>query len=131
MLSAADKWQLAYMAMHFGAAQLHVSTPVESITMTVADYADYIARQYDEEPLYVFDDRFQKAIPELLSMYSVPSVFDQDLLAVLGAQWGVRVLCLVSCGSKSKGYDRTPRCMPRILDVIDDSCGHVWALLCG
>lgn len=50
--------------------------------------------QCDEEPLYIFDPTFAEAAPELLRSYQVPSVFDQDLLGVLGECCAAR--CLVT-----------------------------------
>ena len=45
-------------------------------------------RQADEEPLYIFDHDFVAAVPELATEYTVPHVFDQDLLQLLGGWVG-------------------------------------------
>ncbi|GFH22084.1 JmjC domain-containing protein, partial [Haematococcus lacustris] len=37
-------------------------------------------------PLYLFDKRFMEACPALGQDFQVPSVFTEDLMAVMGAQ---------------------------------------------
>ena len=52
-----------------------------------------VQRQGDEEPLYIFDHDFVAAAPELAAEYTVPHVFDQDLLQLLGGCRGGRGWC--------------------------------------
>lgn len=54
--------------------------------MALAHYWDYVCRQADEEPLYVFDGGFGETAPELLARYRVPAVFGQDYYRALG-EW--------------------------------------------
>ncbi|KAL0878283.1 hypothetical protein Bca101_027989 [Brassica carinata] len=47
---------------------------------------DQLSEKYgerDEDPLYVFDDRFGEAAPELLKDYSVPYLFQEDWFEIL------------------------------------------------
>ena len=87
---ALDAWPLAKMSLpqfieSYGSKAFQVSKPGGGkLKMDLAAYGDYMLRQHDEEPLYVFDAAFAEAAPELMDMYSVPRVFDQDFTAVLG-----------------------------------------------
>jgi hypothetical protein len=54
--------------------------------MTLSAYYDYLGRQADEEPLYVFDGAFGESAPQLLAGYQVPHLFAQDYHAVLGSR---------------------------------------------
>jgi hypothetical protein len=56
------------------------------LLMTLAAYYDYLGRQVDEEPLYVFDGAFGESAPRLLAGYQVPRPFEQDYHAVLGGR---------------------------------------------
>ncbi|KAG2313571.1 hypothetical protein Bca52824_025128 [Brassica carinata] len=53
------------------------------ISMKLKDYISYMKLQRDEDPLYVFDDRFGEAAPELLKDYSVPYLFQEDWFEIL------------------------------------------------
>ena len=44
---------------------------VKYVPMTLASYLNYIRRQHDETPLYVFDPSFVDNIPEMGSAYQV------------------------------------------------------------
>ncbi len=53
--------------------------------MPLRTYAAYGATTLDEMPLYLFDKKcFTAAAPALLRDFSVPDVFREDLLGVLG-----------------------------------------------
>jgi hypothetical protein len=54
--------------------------------MALPAYFDYLGRQADEEPLYVFDGAFGETAPQLLEGYQVPLLFAQDYHAVLGSR---------------------------------------------
>jgi hypothetical protein len=54
--------------------------------MSLPSYYAYLARQVDEEPLYVFDATFGESAPQLLQAYSVPACFTQDYYSALGAR---------------------------------------------
>ena len=57
-----------------------------------------VQRQGDEEPLYIFDHDFIAAAPELAAEYTVPHVFDQDLLQLLGGWMTERVAVAILLG---------------------------------
>lgn len=69
--------------------------------MRFRDYVDYMLRQADEEPLYIFDEDFGDAAPGMLQWYAAPRVMDQDFAALLGALRGARWSCWRTRG---KGY---------------------------
>ncbi|GAB2224257.1 hypothetical protein Droror1_Dr00005009 [Drosera rotundifolia] len=53
------------------------------IKMKLKDYVSYINLQHDEDPLYIFDDKFGDAAPTLLKDYHVPHLFNEDFFDVL------------------------------------------------
>ncbi|CAN4092437.1 unnamed protein product [Withania somnifera] len=53
------------------------------IRMKLKDYVSYMKVQHDEDPLYIFDEKFAEAAPELLKDYSVPNMFKEDFFDVL------------------------------------------------
>ncbi|CAN4122310.1 unnamed protein product [Withania somnifera] len=53
------------------------------IRMKLKDYLSYMKVQHDEDPLYIFDEKFGEAAPELLKDYSVPNTFKEDFFDVL------------------------------------------------
>ncbi|XP_059279731.1 lysine-specific demethylase JMJ21 isoform X1 [Lycium ferocissimum] len=53
------------------------------IRMKLKDYVSYTKVQHDEDPLYIFDEKFGEAAPELLKDYSVPNMFKEDFFDVL------------------------------------------------
>ncbi len=80
-------WTLPALAEAHGASLFEVSKPSGGkALMALGDYLSYMQRQCDEEPLYVFDASFGDRVPALLELYTVPAVFQQDLLSVLG-EW--------------------------------------------
>ncbi|GAX73493.1 hypothetical protein CEUSTIGMA_g945.t1 [Chlamydomonas eustigma] len=80
-----QKWTFDHLSEHFGAIAFGASRPTGgSAPMLMKDFVDYMKRQSDEEPLYIFDKAFAERAPEMLSHFSVPSVFHQDLMSCLG-----------------------------------------------
>lgn len=78
-------WQLSNLSATYSTAVFKASRPSGGkTTMRFADYVDYMIRQADEEPLYVFDEEFGEAAPGMLQWYTPPSVITQDLTSVLG-----------------------------------------------
>ncbi|KAL8487909.1 hypothetical protein ACS0TY_024268 [Phlomoides rotata] len=55
----------------------------KKISMTFKDYISYTQIQHDEDPLYIFDDKFGETAPDLLKDYSVPHIFQEDYFDVL------------------------------------------------
>ena len=75
-------------------------------------------RQADEEPLYIFDHDFVAAAPELATEYTVPHVFDQDLLQLLGELFVLngRVVARVPAGVVMVGGGWCRQVGPSVLD---------------
>ncbi|KAK4489957.1 hypothetical protein RD792_000611 [Penstemon davidsonii] len=55
----------------------------KKVIMKFKDYMSYVQIQHDEDPLYIFDDKFGEAAPDLLKDYSVPHLFQEDYFDVL------------------------------------------------
>lgn len=84
-------WQLQQLVQQHGQQQFWVSRPSGGkAKMTLAAYADYMLSQRDEEPLYVFDEGFGEAAPQLLQAYCAPSVIGPDFSSLL-SESAVRV----------------------------------------
>uniref|UniRef100_A0A6B2L3R4 JmjC domain-containing protein n=1 Tax=Arcella intermedia TaxID=1963864 RepID=A0A6B2L3R4_9EUKA len=54
------------------------------VKITVSNFVQYMRAQTDSNPLYVFDSKFYRRIPELEQHYSVPSLFWQDWFSLFG-----------------------------------------------
>ncbi|KAG0565056.1 hypothetical protein KC19_8G160000 [Ceratodon purpureus] len=81
---AQKAWNLPQLVDKYGDVGFKVSQAHgKKIKMKLKDYAAYMACQHDEEPLYIFDAKFGESAPEMLEEYSVPTLFSEDLLAVL------------------------------------------------
>ncbi|KAG9451442.1 hypothetical protein H6P81_011407 [Aristolochia fimbriata] len=55
----------------------------KKVTMKLKDYVSYMKLQHDEDPLYIFDEKFGEAAPSLLEDYHVPHLFREDFFDVL------------------------------------------------
>ncbi|GLC36015.1 hypothetical protein PLESTB_000529500 [Pleodorina starrii] len=89
-------WSLPALSASFPSALFKVSKPHGGrALMTLPAYVDYMARQADEEPLYVFDATFAESAPGMRKLYDVPHVFAQDYYSELqGARPHYRWLVL-------------------------------------
>ncbi|KAJ3188014.1 hypothetical protein HDU85_006407 [Gaertneriomyces sp. JEL0708] len=56
------------------------------VRMKFAEYVRYMGTQHDEAPLYIFDDKFIEKAPWMSNDFKVPSIFQEDLLSLLGEQ---------------------------------------------
>ncbi|XP_051118418.1 lysine-specific demethylase JMJ21 [Andrographis paniculata] len=74
-----EEFLLKYADTKFGISQ----RSSKKINMKFKDYNSYIQLQRDEDPLYIFDDKFGEAAPDLLKDYSVPQLFQEDYFDVL------------------------------------------------
>ncbi|PKA49531.1 F-box protein [Apostasia shenzhenica] len=78
------KWTLDQLLSNYGDAAFRISQrSSKKITMKFKDYVFYMKCQHDEDPLYVFDDKFGEVAPALLQDYSVPHLFQEDFFDVL------------------------------------------------
>ncbi|PKI75408.1 hypothetical protein CRG98_004197 [Punica granatum] len=55
----------------------------QKISMKLKDYVTYMNIQHDEDPLYIFEDKFGEIAPGLLKDYHVPHLFQEDFFDVL------------------------------------------------
>jgi hypothetical protein len=84
---AQKTWNLKQMVDRYGDVAFKVSqSHGKKVKMKLKDYASYMQSQNDEEPLYIFDSKFGEVAPTMLQDYSVPSIFSEDLLALLDKQ---------------------------------------------
>ncbi|KAK6940180.1 F-box domain [Dillenia turbinata] len=81
---ARNTWTVDQLSQKYGDMAFRISQrSSRKITMKFKDYVSYMGLQHDEDPLYVFDDKFGEAAPSLLNDYSVPHLFQEDLFDVL------------------------------------------------
>ncbi|XP_008804772.2 F-box protein At1g78280 [Phoenix dactylifera] len=81
---ARTKWTIDQLLLNYGDVTLGISQrSSKKITMKFKDYVSYMKLQHDEDPLYVFDDKFGEAAPALLEDYNVPHLFQEDFFDVL------------------------------------------------
>ncbi|CAL1140067.1 unnamed protein product, partial [Cladocopium goreaui] len=78
-------WTLPAFAEDFGHQKI-ICDHRFGIRLRMNDFIDYLKKQEDDSPLYLFDHCFGEypSTRALLKHYSVPPVFGQDLLELLG-----------------------------------------------
>ncbi|CAK9313061.1 unnamed protein product [Citrullus colocynthis] len=77
-------WSIDHLSQKYGDIAFKISQrSAKKISMKFKDYAAYMQLQHDEDPLYIFDDKFGEAAPDLLKDYDVPHLFQEDLFDVL------------------------------------------------
>jgi hypothetical protein len=75
-LSVANQLQLGNLATKAGCF-------VGDMRVKAEDYFQYLDRQHDDAPLYLFDKSFCEHSPQLCSDYATPEPFQEDLFSVL------------------------------------------------
>ncbi|KAL6878419.1 hypothetical protein ACP4OV_012589 [Aristida adscensionis] len=81
---ARTKWTMQQLTKDYGEVPFRISQrSPHKITMKLKDYASYMELQHDEDPLYIFDDKFAESVPALLEDYSVPHLFQEDFFDIL------------------------------------------------
>ncbi|KNA15547.1 hypothetical protein SOVF_097330 [Spinacia oleracea] len=81
---AREKWTLDQLLLNYGDTIFRLSQrSPNKIKMKLKDYVSYIKLQHDEDPLYIFDEKFGEVTPGLLKEYTVPHLFQEDLFDVL------------------------------------------------
>ncbi|XXG40438.1 hypothetical protein AAC387_Pa01g1154 [Persea americana] len=81
---ARTTWTTDQLLQNYGDTIFRISQrSSKKILMKFKDYVSYMKCQHDEDPLYIFDDKFGEAAPGLLEDYSVPYLFREDLFDVL------------------------------------------------
>nr|XP_027092184.1 F-box protein At1g78280-like [Coffea arabica] len=82
---ARNSWTFEQLLQNYGDLAFRLSQrSSRKVMMTFKDYVSYTQIQHDEDPLYVFDDKFGEVAPKLLKDYSVPHLFQEDFFDVLG-----------------------------------------------
>ncbi|KAK1287804.1 F-box protein [Acorus calamus] len=81
---ARTTWTTEKLLMNCGDIAFRISQMYSGkITMKLKDYVSYMQLQHDEDPLYIFDEKFGEVAPTLLKDYSVPHLFREDFFDVL------------------------------------------------
>ncbi|KAG9144286.1 hypothetical protein Leryth_016938 [Lithospermum erythrorhizon] len=81
---ARNTWTIEQLLMKYGDTTFRISQrSPKKVTMKFKDYVTYMQIQHDEDPLYIFDDKFGEVAPDLLKDYSVPDLFQEDFFDVL------------------------------------------------
>nr|XP_043615295.1 F-box protein At1g78280 [Erigeron canadensis] len=81
---ARKTWTPEQLLVKYGDTPFRISQKsANKISMKLEDYVSYIQQQHDEDPLYIFDDKFGEVAPDLLKDYSVPHLFPDDYFDVL------------------------------------------------
>ncbi|CAI5981270.1 unnamed protein product [Closterium sp. NIES-64] len=83
---ATSQWSIDSLAEEHGDVALKVSVANgHTVRMKLSDYREYVAAQHDEEPLYIFDPKFGEQAPALVTDYSVPPHFTEDVFEAMPA----------------------------------------------
>ncbi|KAG8632916.1 hypothetical protein MANES_18G065400v8 [Manihot esculenta] len=81
---ARNTWTIDQLSMKYGDKAFRISQrSSRKVSMKFKDYVSYMKFQHDEDPLYIFDDKFGETAPSLLKDYSVPHLFQEDFFEVL------------------------------------------------
>lgn len=81
---ARKAWTPEQLLVKYGDTPFRISQrSAKKVSMKFEDYVSYMQVQHDEDPLYIFDDKFGEVAPDLLEDYSVPHLFPDDYFDVL------------------------------------------------
>nr|GEZ28781.1 F-box protein At1g78280 [Tanacetum cinerariifolium] len=81
---ARKTWTPEQLLVKYGSTPFRISQKsAKKLSMKFEDYVSYMQEQHDEDPLYIFDDKFGEVAPDLLKDYSVPHLFPDDYFDVL------------------------------------------------
>ncbi|PWA69426.1 transferase, transferring glycosyl group [Artemisia annua] len=81
---ARKTWTPEQLLVKYGSTPFKISQKsAKKLSMKFEDYVSYMQEQHDEDPLYIFDDKFGDVAPDLLKDYSVPHLFPDDYFDVL------------------------------------------------
>ncbi|KAI3751617.1 hypothetical protein L2E82_22708 [Cichorium intybus] len=82
--AARKTWTPEQLLLKYGDKPFRISQrSAKKLSMKFKDYVSYMQEQHDEDPLYIFDDKFGEVAPDLLKDYSVPHLFPDDYFDVL------------------------------------------------
>ncbi|KAL6578361.1 hypothetical protein OROMI_010689 [Orobanche minor] len=81
---ARRSWTSEQLSLKYPDTKFRISQKgPKKVNIRFKDYISYMQVQHDEDPLYIFDDKFGEAAPDLLKDYSVPNLFQEDYFDVL------------------------------------------------
>lgn len=81
---ARHQWTTDQLLQNYGDVAFKISQrSSRKISMKFKDYVSYMKVQHDEDPLYIFDEKFGEAAPSLLKDYCVPHLFQDDFFDIL------------------------------------------------
>ncbi|XVE55528.1 hypothetical protein DITRI_Ditri03aG0166000 [Diplodiscus trichospermus] len=81
---ARNTWTIDKLLLNYGDKAFRISQRTAGkVSMKFKDYVSYMKQQLDEDPLYIFDDKFGESAPGLLKDYNVPQIFQEDYFDVL------------------------------------------------
>ncbi|OWM79976.1 hypothetical protein CDL15_Pgr006280 [Punica granatum] len=81
---ARTSWTIDKLLLNHGDKAFRISQKsAQKISMKLKDYVTYMNIQHDEDPLYIFEDKFGEIAPGLLKDYHVPHLFQEDFFDVL------------------------------------------------
>ncbi|PON69898.1 F-box domain containing protein [Parasponia andersonii] len=81
---AKHTWTTDQLLMNYGDTSFKISQrSSRKVSMKFKDYVSYMKLQHDEDPLYIFEDKFGEVAPGLLKDYNVPHLFEEDFFDVL------------------------------------------------
>ncbi|KAL1344644.1 hypothetical protein HN51_018514 [Arachis hypogaea] len=84
---ARHKWTTDQLLQNYGDVAFKISQrSSRKVSMKFKDYVSYMEVQHDEDPLYIFDEKFGEVAPSLLKDYSVPHLFQEDFFDILDAE---------------------------------------------
>ncbi|XAR62141.1 hypothetical protein NMG60_11016777 [Bertholletia excelsa] len=81
---ARNTWTIDQLLLKYGDTPFKISQrSAQKISMKFKDYVSYMQIQHDEDPLYIFDEKFGEVSPSLLKEYTVPHLFQEDFFDVI------------------------------------------------
>ncbi|PSR99866.1 F-box protein [Actinidia chinensis var. chinensis] len=81
---AKHTWTIDQLLLKYGDTAFKISQKsARKISMKFKDYVSYMQIQHDEDPLYIFDEKFGEVAPGLLNDYKVPHLFQEDYFDIL------------------------------------------------
>jgi len=87
---AKTEWTVEKLLQKYGSHQFKTdevdSLAKEKLYVTMSDYVAYARNSSDEDPIYLFDDKYDRRehVSDLLNDYTVPMYFKEDFFELLG-----------------------------------------------
>ena len=78
------RWDVDALDRSFGEITFTVSCRDGGFEMQLRNFLEYARMQWDEDPLYLFDSDFATKASAVVQDYTLPSIFSNDLMPLLG-----------------------------------------------